>query len=542
MPIQQNLRNAAESRQGLSLAVLSCVLSLSAAIAGAFSLVSARTEIVAASAGAVVLIGVSVCLRRNNAPTWQQTIGGLGCAVVALLGISRLSGVFSAAYPDFDSLFMRVTPQELTALTLLGVSGALMDRRIRVLQCWSQLFALVALVISLLALSGYVQDYRPFVGTSRSGPMSLSLITELMMLSVAIFLARPDEGLSAIVRSRSTAGLAVRALLPLPIGIPFVFSLLNRPAVQRGFYEPAVGSWIFSVTTASSIAAMIWWTAALIRRAEQERQRLEEALLLARDELEEKVDQRTVELRATNQRLTQQNEELEQFGYIACHDLQEPLRILGLYSQLLLRRCHGKLDSDGDEFLRIIHVSAQRMLGLVQSLTVYSHAIHSDDDHKPVDVELVLDQAIARCQALINETGAIVTRSAMPVVLGNECQLAQVFESLLRNSLIYRSERPPVIDVRAEQSSEAWRFSVHDNGIGIDQEHHERVFGLFKRLHGSKYPGNGLGLALCRRIVQRHGSDICLSSAVGQGSIFSFTISAFASDKGTARADAAASR
>jgi signal transduction histidine kinase len=200
------------------------------------------------------------------------------------------------------------------------------------------------------------------------------------------------------------------------------------------------------------------------------------------------------------------------------------------------------LDSDGDEFLRILHSSAQRMLGLVQSLTVYSHAIHSDDDHKPVDVELVLDQAIARCRTLIDETEAVITRSPMPFVLGNESQLAQVFESLLRNSLIYRGERPPVIDVRAEQSSEAWRFSVHDNGIGIDQEHHERVFGLFKRLHGSKYPGTGLGLALCRRIVQRHGGGIYLSSGVGQSSIFSFTVSASASDKGTARADAAASR
>jgi hypothetical protein len=240
--------------------------------ASAFTLVSARTEIAAVSAGAVVLLGLSLCLRRNQAPTWQQSIGGLGCAGVALLGIGRLSGMFSAAYPHLDSHFVRVTPQELTALTLLGMSGALMDRRIRVLQCWSQLFALVALVISLLALSGYVQGHRPFIGTSRSGPMSLPLITELVMLSVAVFVARPDEGLSAIVRSRSTAGLAVRALLPLPIGIPFVFNQLNRPAVQRGYYEAAIGSWIFSVTTASSITAMIWWTAALIRRAEQERQ------------------------------------------------------------------------------------------------------------------------------------------------------------------------------------------------------------------------------------------------------------------------------
>jgi len=252
-----------------------------------------------------------------------------------------------------------------------------------------------------------------------------------------------------------------------------------------------------------------------------ERKRAEEELRRHRDELDELVKERTAEL-------ARSNAELEQFAYVASHDLQEPLRMVTSYVELLARRYEGKLDADADEFIRYAVDGADRMQKLIEGLLAYSRVGTRCEEFAPTDMEAVLERVLQNLQVGVQESGAVVTRDALPAVVGDEAQLGQVFENLIGNAIKFRGEEPPRIHVSAEQEDGRWAFSVRDNGIGIDAEHQERVFGIFQRLHGrEEYGGVGIGLALCRRIVERHGGHIWVESEPGEGSTFFFTIAAW---------------
>jgi PAS domain S-box-containing protein len=224
--------------------------------------------------------------------------------------------------------------------------------------------------------------------------------------------------------------------------------------------------------------------------------------------------------------LAASNAELQQFAYVASHDLREPLRMVSFYTQLLAKRYQGKLDADADEFIGYAQEGATRMGELIQNLLDYSRISSWKRETAPTDCEAVFRKSIENLRVSITESGATVESDSLPVVTGDVSQLGQLFQNLIGNALKYRSAaRPPHIRVSAREEQSEWLFSVCDNGIGIEPQYFETVFGIFQQLHSrEEYGGTGVGLAICRRIVERHRGRIWVESELDKGATFCFTI------------------
>jgi light-regulated signal transduction histidine kinase (bacteriophytochrome) len=230
--------------------------------------------------------------------------------------------------------------------------------------------------------------------------------------------------------------------------------------------------------------------------------------------------------------LRRSNAELEQFAYVASHDLQEPLRMVASFSQLLAKRYRGKLDQDADDFIGFAVDGARRMQALINDLLAFSRVGTRGRAFEPTDSNAVLQKALTNLTTLMEESQAVVTHGPLPTILGDGGQLMQVFQNLIANAIKFRGSEPPRIHLAAEPQGEGWRFTVQDNGIGIAKEHQERIFTIFQRLHPrSEYSGTGIGLAICKKIVERHGGHIWVESELGKGSTFYFTITGKTGEK-----------
>jgi PAS domain S-box-containing protein len=224
--------------------------------------------------------------------------------------------------------------------------------------------------------------------------------------------------------------------------------------------------------------------------------------------------------------LNRSNKELEQFAAIASHDLQEPLRMVASYTQLLSKRYKGKLDADADEFIAFAVDGASRMQRLIQDLLTYSRVGTKGQDLHDTSAEAALTRAILNLRGAIEDSGAQVTHDRLPDVMADETQLTQLFQNLVGNAIKYQNPGIPRINISAVENGRAkWSFAVKDNGMGIDPQHFERIFGMFQRLHKrSEFAGTGIGLAICKKIVERHGGIISVESQPGQGSTFHFAL------------------
>ena len=223
--------------------------------------------------------------------------------------------------------------------------------------------------------------------------------------------------------------------------------------------------------------------------------------------------------------LARSNSELEQFAYVASHDLQEPLRMISGYTQLLARRYQGKLDSDADEFIAFAVDGANRMQRLIKDLLAFSRVTSKGHEFKPVEAEAALKPALSNLKAAIEESEAAVTFDPLPVVKADSGQLTQLFQNLVGNAIKFRREEPLRVHVSVERRANDWEFAVRDNGIGIEAKHLERIFVIFQRLHtAAEFPGTGIGLAICKKIAERHGGRLWVTSEPGAGSVFQFTI------------------
>jgi light-regulated signal transduction histidine kinase (bacteriophytochrome) len=242
------------------------------------------------------------------------------------------------------------------------------------------------------------------------------------------------------------------------------------------------------------------------------------------------------ERRRYQDELQRSNSDLEQFAYIASHDLQEPLRMVASYTELLAQRYEGKLDARADKYIFYAVDGARRMQQLVADLLQYSRvgsqgkpfaAVHSGD---------VLNRVVKMLDGMITASNATIEYGELPVVMADESQLSQLFQNMIGNAVKFRAATPPRIQIEARLHERKWMFSVRDNGIGIEMRHAERIFQMFQRLHErSKYEGSGIGLAIAKRIVERHGGRISVQSEPGVGTTFYFTLPAVSTTRGSTK-------
>jgi PAS domain S-box-containing protein len=231
------------------------------------------------------------------------------------------------------------------------------------------------------------------------------------------------------------------------------------------------------------------------------------------------------DVRRRDTELQRSNAELEQFAYVASHDLQEPLRMVANYTELLAQRYKGKLDEKADKYIHYASDGARRMQRLVADLLAYSRVGSQGKSLQPVAADAVVQWVLGSLQSLIQDTGATVEHAELPVVLADEVQLGQLFQNLIGNAIKFRSGAPPSVVITAVPDGSRWRFAVTDNGIGIDMQYADRIFQMFQRLHEiGRYEGSGIGLAIAKRIVERHGGEIWAESSPGAGSTFRFTL------------------
>jgi signal transduction histidine kinase len=248
------------------------------------------------------------------------------------------------------------------------------------------------------------------------------------------------------------------------------------------------------------------------------------AVSLAQVRRERKVAQEEMQRPADH--LQQANEELHQFMHSVSHDLQEPLRMISVYAELIRRKLE-RVDADLDEYLGFVIHGAQRMAALLADLRAYVDATNlSAPPGEEADAEMALQGVLLNCCSAIDESGAAIVHDPLPRLPVREAHLTQIFQNLISNAIKYRSAAAPIIRISAQRQGAWWRFACSDNGLGIAPEYRERVFDFFKRFHDPRIPGTGMGLAICRRIVQRYGGQIWVESAPGGGSTFCFTLPA----------------
>jgi light-regulated signal transduction histidine kinase (bacteriophytochrome) len=276
------------------------------------------------------------------------------------------------------------------------------------------------------------------------------------------------------------------------------------------------------------------------------RKAAELALQRAHDELELRVRERTAELEQKNlqlqqeiherklaelrlakqaQELARSNADLEQFASVASHDLQEPLRMVASYTQLLVKRYRGRIDSDADEFMTFIVDGALRMQRLINDLLTFSRLGTRGKEFKSTSLQAVMQRVMVNLQPMIQESGAEVRMASLPAVTSDETQLEMLLQNLVSNAIKFHGRERPSVAIDATRQDGEWVISVSDQGIGIDPKYADRIFVIFQRLHTSaEYPGTGIGLAICKKIVERHGGRIWVTSEPGHGATFSFTL------------------
>jgi signal transduction histidine kinase len=383
---------------------------------------------------------------------------------------------------------------------IIGGALALLDR-LRTSRA-AEVLALCAAGFSLLSLTVYLYGSDPL---PQQTTVYAAAIT--FMLSVGLLCSRPDRGFMAKITSNSFGGLMARRLLPATLLIPIVLGWIKHYGEREGWYPPTMGLALFALADVVIFLAVVWWGVNSLHRMDTSRRHAEE------------------DLKQTANKLARSNADLEQFAYVASHDLKEPLRAISGSVQILQQRYHNKLDAESEEVIKHTIDGATRMQRLIDDLLTYSRLTTREVPLESTDLTSVFDESKANLESAIRESRAIVTADPLPTVNCDRTQVLQVFQNLIANGIKYKSERTPKIHLSAQDEDGEWLLSVRDNGIGIAPQYAERIFRIFQRLHTRRdYAGTGIGLAVCKKIVERHGGRIWVESEPEEGSTFFFTL------------------
>ena len=541
---------------GSGVCLIACVV-LAGWVLGVETLKSVSPGMIAMKVNTAVtfiLAGTTLLLVRAESPRHpQQRAACLCAAAVALIGGLTLGEYLFGWDLGIDQLLFaelpgpagapepgRMAPQAAASFLALGVALLVLDTRHGA--SMAQCLALGTGLTALVALIGYVYQVTALYVVGPYLGIALNTTLNFIILSVGILCVRPTRGMMALVVSESAGGVTVRRLLPVAIAAPVLLGL----AIE-GLGTPAGASAsIYTVSLIVVFGVLVLWNGRLLHCSDLERTQAEQHVRQLNAELDQRVRERTANLstavtaleeevaarqrveerlRSAAAELARSNDQLQEFASIVSHDLQEPLRMVTSYVDLLARRYKSKLDTDADDFIAFAVDGTARMRRLIDDLLGYSRVGTRGKGFVLTNCEHVLASVLADLQESIATSGDVVTHDPLPTVMADDVQLGQVLQNLIANAIKLRGEAPPRVHVNAERHDDAWQFAVRDNGIGIDPQHFARIFVIFERLHArDAYAGTGVGLAICKRIVERHGGRIWVESAPGKGATFFFTI------------------
>jgi signal transduction histidine kinase len=468
------------------------------------------------TAAVFICAGLSLWRQVGNGERITGKRDGMAQAlavVVALAGALRLCD-YAFNFPfHLEELFIskgaealqqpnEIAPNTAFNFLVCGLALLMLDTELRRGICPGQWVILPAGLIALLALIGYSYNVLSLYRMGMANPMALETAICFAALCAGFMVARPRQGVMAVLTSKTTSGVLARRLIPAAILVPWILGALLVLGEQKGYYGREYAISVFAIASIVIFTWLIGWNAELLSRAEER-------------------------LRKTRAELERSNAELQEFASVASHDLSEPLRMVVSYLELLADRTRGKLEPQAQEFVQAAVDGAMRMQALIRDLLAYARVDARGSKFEPTDCEEAFRVAARNLKLAIEETRAAVSYEHLPTVMGDPVQLIQVFQNLVGNALKFHGDGEPKVDVEAHRQDGEWVFSVKDNGIGIDPKYFERIFVIFQRLHTrQEYPGTGMGLAICKRIIERHGGRLWVESEPGQGSTFWFTLPA----------------
>jgi signal transduction histidine kinase len=502
-----------------------------------------------------IIAAGALWLRSQTPSIRQQRVGTSLAALVALVGGLKLSSyLFGFGLPIDRWLFAdalgdnRMAPNTSLCFLLTGGALATLDR-VRARGFWpAQVATLAVATVSLVSLVGYAYGATSLYRMASHVPMALNTAAAFGVLAIGILLARPERGVVAVIFDPGPGGVMARRLLPAVVAIPCLLGWLRVVGQQLGYYDTEFGAALMVAATVTLFVVAIGCIAAALNRSDWARTEAEQSIRRLNEELERRVAERTAELAAANADLTQKNQENEMFVYSVSHDLRSPLVNLQGFSQelALVTQSIRKLVADGglpadksQQGLELIDVDMQRgihfiqnavgrLSGIIDSLLRLSRAGRVEYQPQRIDTVRLIERIVESMSATIFDRGVAVEVAPLPPAFGDATAIEQVFANLIGNSLNYLDPaRPGRIEVglltedsTSDETISTTTYYVKDNGLGIDPAYHGKVFQALKRLHPEAAQGEGIGLAIVKRIVDRHNGEIWFESTVGAGTTF----------------------
>lgn len=396
----------------------------------------------------------------------------------------------------------RSSPQTILSALFIGMSICLLPLSNRQAKRAVITLALLGMVIPWVALFGYVSAINPFYAMRDNPQTGISPLISIgfLILGIGIICAQSAAEFSHLFAMPSTGGQIIKRLLPVALITPHGFAWLVTYGRNAGFIDTATGFALSWGVMSLFFAALVIWQGVTLHEYD-------------------------VRLKSQTSALAESNRDLQQFAYVVSHDLQTPLHNVNSFIQLLQQTYHNRLDKEANTWIDLAVVSIQHMQALIRNILAYSSTNSTTNSFVPVSLSTLFNEVMAILTVSIQEANAKVTSNELPTVMGDRLQFAQLLQNLIGNALKYQENPAPHVHVSAERGEGEWLIAIRDNGIGIEPQYQERIFEAFHRVHTQEiYTGTGIGLATCRRIVERHGGKIWVSSTLGQGSTFYFTI------------------